>query len=301
MNRYHNGKIYKLVNTVDDSIYVGSTSMPLSKRLSGHKRDARKNTEQRVYKELNKVGWSNVRIVLIEAYHCENKNELIAREQHHIDLLKPELNKNAASGQRCIHDRIRSTCKDCGGSGICEHERQRHHCKDCGGSGICEHNKKKSECKDCGGSQICIHDIMRRQCKDCCGSAICEHDRMRTQCKDCGGSGICIHNKHRFACKDCGGSSICIHDIQRSQCRDCGGASICIHNKRRCQCKDCGGSGICIHNKHRLACKVCSPVVCELCDITTSKGDFNRHLKSDKHLCILWIFYHLSLEQGNSI
>jgi group I intron endonuclease len=98
MNRYHNGLIYKLVNTVDDRIYVGSTAMPLSKRLSCHKRDARKNTEQRVYKELNKVGWTNVRIVLIEAHRCENKNELIAREQHHMDLLKPELNKNAASG-----------------------------------------------------------------------------------------------------------------------------------------------------------------------------------------------------------
>ena len=194
MNRYHNGQIYKLVNTVDDRIYMGSTAMPLSKRLSNHKKAARKHTERRVYKELNTVGWSNVRIVLIEAYRCENKNELIAREQHHMDLLKPELNKAAASGQRCIHDRQRGTCVDCGGVSVCEH------------------NKQRSECKDCGGSQIC------------------EHSR------------------------------------QRSQCKDCGGGSICEHDKRRIHCKEC------------------SPKVCELCDITTSKGDFNRHLKTEKHL-----------------
>ena len=57
MNRYHNGKIYKLVNTVDDRIYVGSTAMPLSKRLSSHKLDARRQPERRVCKELNTVGW----------------------------------------------------------------------------------------------------------------------------------------------------------------------------------------------------------------------------------------------------
>ena len=194
MNRYHNGQIYKLVNTVDDRIYVGSTAMPLSKRLSGHKRDARHKPERRVYKELNTVGWSNVRIVLIEAHRCENKNELIAREQYHIDLLKPELNKQAASGQRCIHDRQRGTCVDCGGSSICE------------------------------------------------------------------------HNKHR------------------RQCKDCGGIQMCEHGRRRITCVDCGGSAICQHNKNRIQCKECSPKVCEICDITTSKGSFNRHLKSERHI-----------------
>ncbi len=211
MNRYNNGQIYKLVNTVDDRIYVGSTAMPLSKRLSNHKKASRELTERRVYKELNVIGWSNVRIVLIEAHRCENKNELIAREQHHIDLLKPELNKNASSGTHCIHDKRRDRCIDCG------------------------------------------------------GSAICTHNRQRDKCIDCGGSSICIHNK------------------QRNHCIDCGGASICKHDRIRNQCIDCGGSQICNHNKQRIQCKECSPKVCEICSITTSKGNFNRHLKSEKH------------------
>ena len=31
----------------------------------------------------------------------------------------------------CEHGRVRSACKECGGSGICEHGRWRHKCKDC--------------------------------------------------------------------------------------------------------------------------------------------------------------------------
>ena len=193
MNRYHNGKIYKLVNSENDKIYIGSTAMPLTKRLSSHKATARHKPEQRVYKELNTVGWDNVRIIQIEEFKCETKNELISREQHFIDLLKPELNKKSAIS-RCIHDRERYTCTTCSGPGICIHNKQRNHCIPCGGS------------------------------------------------------------------------------------------AICIHNKQRNHCIPCGGASLCIHNKQRRHCKVCDPITCDSCGITTSKGDFNRHLKSNKHL-----------------
>ena len=56
---------------------------------------ARRYPERKVYKELNTIGWENVRIIQIEAFRCENKQELIAREQYHMDLLKPDLNKHA--------------------------------------------------------------------------------------------------------------------------------------------------------------------------------------------------------------
>ena len=39
----------------------------------------------------------------------------------------------------------------------CEHGRLRSQCKECGGSSICEHGRIRSECKECGGSQICEH------------------------------------------------------------------------------------------------------------------------------------------------
>jgi hypothetical protein len=92
INRYTNGKIYRLVNSVDDEIYVGSTCSTLAKRFYGHKKDAERELLP-AYKHLNKVGWNNVSIVLIEEYSCENKNQLERRERYWIETLKATLNK----------------------------------------------------------------------------------------------------------------------------------------------------------------------------------------------------------------
>lgn len=48
---------------------------------------------------------------------------------------------------KCIHDRHKGYCKDCG-TGRCIHDRQKGHCKDCG-TGHCIHNKQKTRCKLC--------------------------------------------------------------------------------------------------------------------------------------------------------
>jgi group I intron endonuclease len=96
-NKYSRGKIYKLVNDIDDECYVGSTCDTLAKRKGGHKVMARKKPNQRVYAHLNQVGWANVKIVLIENYACNNVEELNARERFWFDELKPSLNKQVPS------------------------------------------------------------------------------------------------------------------------------------------------------------------------------------------------------------
>ena len=93
MVNYANGQIYKLVNNVDDEIYIGSTCGTLRLRKSSHKSLARKDTERRVYKHLNEIGWDNVDIILIETCDCQNKDELHRRERYWIDTLNPSLNK----------------------------------------------------------------------------------------------------------------------------------------------------------------------------------------------------------------
>jgi len=93
-NRYANGKIYRLVNNVDNEEYVGSTCTSLARRKSIHKDKAKKETSRRVYEHLNEIGWKNVDIVLVEEYKCENKMELERRERYYIEALKPSLNKN---------------------------------------------------------------------------------------------------------------------------------------------------------------------------------------------------------------
>ena len=169
MARYQNGMIYKLVNDVDDQFYVGSTCMPLAKRKSNHKVDAKKHPNQRLYKHLNEIGWDCVKIILIEKWPCEDKYELEKRERYHIEELKPSLNKNIPTRPRICeeHGKVRSRCKACGGVSICVHGRVIFRCKDCGGSQICEHGKRRGRCKDCGGSQICEHGKQRDQCKEC--------------------------------------------------------------------------------------------------------------------------------------
>lgn len=155
MNRYNNGKIYKLVNSVDDQIYIGSTCNSLAKRKSRHKTSSRKRPTQRVYQHLNQIGWENVRIILIEKVQAQNKDQLRLREQHYIDLIRPSLNKNSAI-DTCHHCKIQALCKDCGGASICQHNRQRIQCKDCGGASICQHNHKRSHCKECNPNHICF-------------------------------------------------------------------------------------------------------------------------------------------------
>lgn len=91
-NKYRKGKIYKLVNTVDDAIYIGSTCQKLCNRMCGHKTCARNKPNQPVYKHLNSVGWQHVHMVRIEKFPCNSLSELKTRERYWIELLKPQLN-----------------------------------------------------------------------------------------------------------------------------------------------------------------------------------------------------------------
>jgi hypothetical protein len=92
MPNYANGKIYKLVNTVTESIYVGSTCKSLTHRKNQHKRSSEQFIQRRVYSHIRMVGWNAVSIVLIEAHPCRNRNELRLRERYWVDQLHPILN-----------------------------------------------------------------------------------------------------------------------------------------------------------------------------------------------------------------
>ena len=82
MSKYQNSKIYKLVSPHTDEIYIGSTVQRLCHRLSGHKRDCRERTII-TNKKLFELG--DVKIILIEEYPCDNKEQLLKRERHHIE------------------------------------------------------------------------------------------------------------------------------------------------------------------------------------------------------------------------
>jgi hypothetical protein len=146
-------------------------------------------------------------------------------------VVEGEVRHWSKQGWKCLHQRQRSQCKECGGASICEHERQRSQCKECGGASICKHQRPRSMCKECGGASICKHERQRSHCKECGGASICKHQRQRSMCKECGGASICKHERERSKCKECGGTSICDHGNQRAQCRHCGGSRICTSCK----------------------------------------------------------------------
>ena len=111
---------------------------------------------------------------------------------------------------RCIHDRVRYHCVDCGGAGICIHKKRRRRCRECGtGNDLCSHGREKYNCVECGGTSICEHGKRRRRCVECGGAAICEHNKNRQNCLECKGSLFCIHDKKKTRCKICDGKELC--------------------------------------------------------------------------------------------
>ena len=83
---YKNGKIYQILNNVNDEVYVGSTTQQLSKRFYWHKKNANCKTvsKTKVVELIRGLGVDKFYIELIELYPCNSKEELTAKEGHYI-------------------------------------------------------------------------------------------------------------------------------------------------------------------------------------------------------------------------
>ena len=98
---YSKGKIYKIVNDVDEEVYVGSTVQPLCARLAEHKRKSKQEDSRKCYNHWNGIGWDTVKIILVEDFPCERKEQLEARERYWIEQIGT-LNKNIPT--RCKNE-----------------------------------------------------------------------------------------------------------------------------------------------------------------------------------------------------
>jgi hypothetical protein len=86
---YKNGKIYKIIDNAYTKMYIGSTTQPLSKRFSYHKKDYikwknNKHNKVMVFDIFDEFGVDNCKIELIENYECNCKNELERKEGEYI-------------------------------------------------------------------------------------------------------------------------------------------------------------------------------------------------------------------------
>jgi len=91
MVNYQNGKIYKIIDNTNDNIYIGSTCEKLCRRLQKHKASYRcflkPNIKQGYMRSFDILKNNDYKIILIEDYPCENKEQLLSREQYYIDNL----------------------------------------------------------------------------------------------------------------------------------------------------------------------------------------------------------------------
>jgi len=97
MNKFNNGKIYKIVNDINDECYIGSTCNSLVWRWNMHKTYAKCSelAKTKFYKYINEIGIEHFKIELFEEYPCENKEQLLKREGYFINLYGT-LNHNSA-------------------------------------------------------------------------------------------------------------------------------------------------------------------------------------------------------------
>jgi len=79
MVNYNNGKIYKIINENNETVYIGSTTLALYKRWSKHHHNSPNN-----------------KIILIENHSCNSREELCKREQELIEEHSDLLNQNRA-------------------------------------------------------------------------------------------------------------------------------------------------------------------------------------------------------------
>ena len=82
---YKNGKIYQILNKVNNDVYVGSTIQPLGKIMYEHRSKCnRLLCNGKLYQLMREIGRDMFYIELIETYPCNNKEELKAREGYYI-------------------------------------------------------------------------------------------------------------------------------------------------------------------------------------------------------------------------
>ena len=99
---YQESKIYNIYNTINDDIYVGSTTQKLCERMRDHRYciNNQKKKDRPLYQAFREHGIEHFFIELIEKCPCNDKDELRKKEGEYIRLLKPSFNSSIAGGTK---------------------------------------------------------------------------------------------------------------------------------------------------------------------------------------------------------
>lgn len=100
------GRVYKLYNSFDNYVYIGSTTLPLTKRLGDHMYSYNQNINTELYNHMRRIGLNKWKINLLEGRVVENISELRSIEQKWIEKENPKylLNfKNATKEEKSLN------------------------------------------------------------------------------------------------------------------------------------------------------------------------------------------------------
>lgn len=93
--------VYKLTTSVDNTIYIGSTTTSLQERFAYHTGELENQSTgprtSKVYKHLDRIGWNKVSITSLEKVICYSRKQLLIHEAKHMSThwgLKYCLNTN---------------------------------------------------------------------------------------------------------------------------------------------------------------------------------------------------------------
>ncbi len=99
-------KIYKIVNTITEDIYIGSTIQTLKRRFTSHKSNVNLNKNNKLYNFMREKGVNNFSIELIEEFEFENKTIIGYKEKKYFEKFKPSLNMKIPNITRATCGRI---------------------------------------------------------------------------------------------------------------------------------------------------------------------------------------------------
>jgi len=113
MNKYQNGKIYKIHCNITNEIYIGSTYDTLEERLRKHL-----CFEDCISREI--INRGQYKIELIKDYPCNNKEELLWEERRHLEnnicinkIKRPIITEEEDKQRRHIYRTTRVNCPIC--------------------------------------------------------------------------------------------------------------------------------------------------------------------------------------------
>lgn len=89
-------RIYKITNTSDKLVYVGSTVGSLKGRMRMHKDSLKEGSEATIHKYMRSYGLEKFTIVLLARIHVETRREKLEHEQEWMDKYKTNLNDRRA-------------------------------------------------------------------------------------------------------------------------------------------------------------------------------------------------------------